>query len=54
MKYVKLKLKLLWQMMNKIEFYYEKLDDDSHEVTLNAMFFPNSNEKFNALETAIA
>lgn len=41
-------------MMNKIEFYYEKLDDDSHEVTLNAMFFPNSNEKFNALETAIA
>ena len=35
----------------KIEFTYEKLDNGSHEVSLHKMYFPDSNEELNALET---
>lgn len=38
----------------KIEFYYEKLKDGSYEVTLNGMYWPDSGEEFDTLETAVA
>ena len=36
----------------RIEFYYEK-KDDSHEVSLHGMYLPDSDEEFNAFETAV-
>ena len=38
----------------RIEFYYEKLKDGSYEVTLNGMYWPDSGEEFDTLETAVA
>lgn len=37
----------------RIEFYYEE-KDGSYEISLHGMYFPDSDEKFNAFETAIA
>ena len=37
----------------RIEFYYEKLDDGSHEVSLSRMYWPESDEEFNTFEAAI-
>lgn len=37
----------------QIEFYYEKLKDGSHEVTLKGMKLPESNEEYDWTETAI-
>lgn len=37
----------------RIEFYYEKLEDGSHEVSLSGMYWPESDEEFNALESSI-
>lgn len=37
----------------RIEFYYEE-KGDTYEVSLHGMYLPDSDEKFNSLETAIA
>lgn len=37
----------------RIEFYLEKLEDGSREVTLNGMSLPDSDEEFNGLEMSI-
>lgn len=37
----------------QIEFYYEKLKDGSHEVTLKGMKLPESNEEYDWAETVI-
>lgn len=37
----------------RIEFYLEKLDDGSHEVTLNGMSLPDTGEDLDGLETSI-
>lgn len=37
----------------RIEFYYEKLKDGSHEVSLSGMYWPESEEEFNTLEAAL-
>ncbi len=37
----------------QIEFYYEKLKDGSHEVSLNGISCPDSDEEYGTLEAAI-
>lgn len=38
---------------SQIEFYYEKLQDGSHEVTLKGMKLPEGNDEYDWAETAI-